>query len=162
MLALNAKIEAARAGEAGKGFAVVAQEITELANETSQSTLEADVKLRWIKEKSKQLTRRVGDLTAIVKESDNAVLNISTAVEEQNITTREIADNINAVSTEISEVNSHVSQGAGVAAEIAGEIIRVEDGARQVQESSSKLKDNAVALSEMAENFMELMKKFKV
>lgn len=39
MLALNASIEAARAGEAGKGFAVVATEISNLAHQTSEATV---------------------------------------------------------------------------------------------------------------------------
>lgn len=37
LLALNASIEAARAGEAGKGFAVVATEISNLAQQTSET-----------------------------------------------------------------------------------------------------------------------------
>ncbi len=162
MLALNAKIEAARAGAAGKGFAVVAQEITELASETNKSTLEADEKLRWIKEKSKEVVEKVVGLTAIVKESEQAISTIAAAVEEQNVTTREIAKNINDVSAEISEVNANVAQGAAVAAEIAKDIIQVEEGARRVQASSGKLNDNAASLSSMAENFRELIKKFKV
>ncbi|OGR28688.1 MAG: hypothetical protein A2277_18690 [Desulfobacterales bacterium RIFOXYA12_FULL_46_15] len=162
MLALNAKIEAARAGAAGKGFAVVAQEITELATETNKSTLEADEKLRWIKEKSKEVVEKVAGLTAIVKESDDAISSISAAVEEQNVTTREIAKNLSNVSSEISEVSTNVSQGAVVAAEIAKDITLVEEGARKVQASSSQLNDNAASLSSMAENFMELIKKFKI
>jgi len=162
MLALNAKIEAARAGNAGKGFAVVAQEITELASETNKSTLKADEKLKWIKEKAKEVVEKVAGLTTIVKESDQAISSISAAVEKQNVTTREIAKNINDVSAEISEVNTNVSQGAGVAAEIAKDITMVEEGVRKVQASSGKLNDNAISLSSMAENFMELIKKFKV
>ena len=37
LLALNASIEAARAGEAGKGFAVVAEEISKLANQSTEA-----------------------------------------------------------------------------------------------------------------------------
>lgn len=39
MLALNASIEAARAGEAGRGFAVVADQISGLANQTKEATV---------------------------------------------------------------------------------------------------------------------------
>ncbi len=40
MLALNASIEAARAGEAGRGFAVVAEQISQLANQTKNATVD--------------------------------------------------------------------------------------------------------------------------
>jgi methyl-accepting chemotaxis protein len=157
MLALNAKIEAARAGAAGKGFAVVAQEITELADETNKSTLEADEKLRWIKEKSKEVVEKVAGLTTVVKESEHAIAGISAAVEEQNTTTREIAKNITDVSADISEVNTSVAQGALVAAEIAKDITLVEEGARKVRSGSGQLNDNAARLSSMAENFREII-----
>ena len=40
LLALNASIEAARAGEAGRGFAVVASEISQMAQQTKDSTVQ--------------------------------------------------------------------------------------------------------------------------
>lgn len=39
MLALNASIEAARAGEAGKGFSVVAMQVTDMAKQTKEATV---------------------------------------------------------------------------------------------------------------------------
>ena len=162
MLALNAKIEAARAGEAGKGFAVVAFEITDLATKTSQSTIEADEKLAWIKTTSGALTEKVMGLSDLVKSSDDAMSSIAAAVEEQNVTTLEIAKSINAVSGKITQVNQNVNQGAQVAEEIARDITRVQDVSVQVQENSGSVNENASALSEMAEKFLTLMKQFKV
>jgi methyl-accepting chemotaxis protein len=162
MLALNAKIEAARAGEAGKGFAVVAHEITDLAADTSQSTVEADEKLAWIKTTSNELIERVKGLAGLVQNSDEAISSIAAAVEEQNVTTLEIAKNINEVSGQISQVNDSVNQGAQVAAEIAQDITRVQDVTVQVQKNSGTLNENASALSLMAEKFLTLMKQFKV
>jgi methyl-accepting chemotaxis protein len=162
MLALNAKIEAARAGEAGKGFAVVAHEITDLAADTSKSTIEADEKLDWIKTTSRELTERVTGLAGLLKNSDEAISSIAAAVEEQNVTTLEISKSINEVSGQISQVNDSVNQGAQVATEIARDITKVQDVTVQVQENSGTLNENASALSQLAEKFLELMKQFKV
>lgn len=45
MLALNANIEAARAGEQGRGFAVVAGEISKLAVQTQQATVNINAQI---------------------------------------------------------------------------------------------------------------------
>lgn len=60
LLALNANIEAARAGDAGRGFAVVATEIGALANQTFQT---------------------VDDINDIVKEVNEAVVNMTGCIE---------------------------------------------------------------------------------
>ena len=162
MLALNAKIEAARVGEAGKGFAVVAHEITDLATETNQATIEADKKLAWIKNTSKELIECVKGLAGLVRNSDDAITSIAAAVEEQNATTLEIAKNINEVTGKISLVNESVNQGAHVASEIAQDITRVQDVTVQVQENSTRLNESASVLSKMSETFLTLVKQFKV
>lgn len=162
LLALNAKIEAARAGEAGKGFAVVAQEITELAADTSQSTLEADQKLAAIKDTIKDLIEQVGGLAGKVSESDDAISGIAASVEEQNATTLEISKSVNEVTTKIADVNQSVTQGAQVASEIAQDIVAVEEMSSKVQEESHTLNKEAKELAGMAENVTKLMKQFKV
>lgn len=162
MLALNAKIEAARAGEAGKGFAVVAQEITTLAMDTNQATLDADEKLHWMKRMTKETIVKVQAMSKLIQQSNDAMNSISAAVEEQNATTREISQNIGSVSNDISEVNSSVTQSSVVAGEIARDIVMVENDSKTVQEDSSKLNRNAQQLSQMAENFRDLLKKFTI
>ena len=162
LLALNAKIEAARAGEAGKGFAVVAQEITELALDSNQATVKADEKLAAIKNMAGDLRKQVSGLAGDVKSSDRAIAGIAAAVEEQNISTQKIAQNINEVSEKINEVNEQVAQGAQAADEIAQSIAGVEEISAEVGKESRQLDDGAETLSKMAGHLSDLMKQFKV
>ena len=59
MLALNASIESARAGEAGKGFAVVAGEITNLANQTKEATVDIAAMIKAVTEELQEVEKAV-------------------------------------------------------------------------------------------------------
>ena len=62
MLALNAAIEAAHAGDAGKGFAVVAEEITKLADASSESSREIASSIEEIIENITGMAQSSGEL----------------------------------------------------------------------------------------------------
>lgn len=58
MLALNASIEAARAGEAGRGFSVVATEISGLASQTKDATVNITELIKILIQSSILLSRQ--------------------------------------------------------------------------------------------------------
>lgn len=68
LLALNASIEAARAGEAGRGFAVVAEEISKLADNSSESA-------KKIKELVENIIGKINGLTINIKGQTGIISN---------------------------------------------------------------------------------------
>lgn len=93
-LALNASIEAARAGEAGKGFAVVASEVKELAKRVSEATLEVTERIYKIQEETKKAVKETGEVVEIINKINEFAASIASAVEEQSIAIRNIAEQI--------------------------------------------------------------------
>ncbi len=162
LLALNAKIEAARAGEAGKGFAVVAQEISDLASATDDSTVKVDEKLNWMQSKVKETVKEIKNVSQIVDDSDDAMTAIVAAVEEQSITTREIAENIAEISQKVSVVNDNVTQGAIVAKDVAGDISYINQAAAEIESNSEQVNETSSALAKMAEKLQNMMSRFIV
>jgi methyl-accepting chemotaxis protein len=129
LLALNAAIEAARAGEHGRGFAVVADEVRTLATRTQSSANEIGQMIDSLQHSSK---KAVGIVESNLKqaeqsvnqsnESHDALANmvvqlqhvddmsrtIATAAEEQSAVTKEVAENIVAVS----DISHQIAQNA--------------------------------------------------
>ncbi len=162
LLALNATIEAARAGEAGKGFAVVANEIKDLASQTSDATLEIKGKIEAIQNTTAGTVTEIEQIVIVINDVNDIVSTIATAVEEQSITTKEIAENVAQAAQGIQEVNENVVQGSSVAHEIAKDISDVSQAATEMSSGSEQVNLSAEDLSKLAEELNEWMDKFQV
>ncbi len=119
LLALNATIEAARAGEAGKGFAVVANEIKELAQQTSQSTLDIRKLLTDIQQSTLQSVEGINHITKIITDSNQMVTTIAQGVEQQAIASGEISTSITKASNGLQRINQNLAEVSGSAENIA-------------------------------------------
>ena len=67
LLSLNASIEAARAGEAGKGFAVVASEISNLADQTNESTKIIEGIIQNLTDESNKTVETLNEVTELIE-----------------------------------------------------------------------------------------------
>lgn len=162
LLALNATIEAARAGEAGKGFAVVANEIKELASQTTAATKEIKNKIESIQSTTETTVTKIIKIKEVIKDANEIVSSIATAVEEQSATTKEIAENITQASLGSDEVNENVAQSTKVSGEIAKDIDEVNHSTSDIAESSSRVHLSAEKLSKLAGQLNEMVGKFKM
>ena len=162
LLALNATIEAARAGEAGKGFAVVANEIKELAQQTAAATLDIKQQIEGIQNSTGSTVEGIEQIGQVINNVNEIVSTIATAVEEQSVSTREIADNISQVSSGIGEVNENVAQSSQVAVDITKDITEVNQASDEMASSSSQVRMSAEELSQLAEQLNEMVGRFKI
>lgn len=162
LLALNATIEAARAGESGKGFAVVANEIKELARQTADASGEIRQRVEGMQGSTENTVVEINNITQVVNEVNEIVSTIATAVEEQSVTTREIAGNVNQASTGINEVNENVAQSSRVSSDIAGDIAQVNQSANEMSNSSSQVSLSAQELANLAGQLEGMVNRFKI
>jgi methyl-accepting chemotaxis protein len=162
LLALNATIEAARAGDAGKGFAVVANEIKELARQTAAATQEIKLKVDGIQRSTSGTVAQIARITGVVKDINEHVVVIASAVEEQSATTQNIADNVSQAAQGITDVNAHVAKSSQVSGDIAKQIGLVTHSANDLSQSSAQVNMNSKELSGLAEELDRLVGMFKV
>jgi methyl-accepting chemotaxis protein len=161
LLALNATIEAARAGDAGKGFAVVATEVKELAKQTASATEDIRRRIEGIQSSTGQAVHSIAEITDAIKKVNEVSRTIASAVEEQSITTREIAKNVAETSTAAQTVARGVAESATVTREIAKNIVDVDVAAKHTAEGATIAQSASGKVSDVTQQLHSLVGHFK-
>jgi methyl-accepting chemotaxis protein len=162
LLALNATIEAARAGAAGKGFAVVANEIKELAQQTAAATGEIKNKIASVQTSASGAVASIEQIVRVIKEVNDIVNAIASAIEEQSVVTRDNAVHIAHANSGVKDASGRVSQNTVVIREITEDITLVSSSANQMSTSSTQVRTSAAELSRLAENLHTMLMQYQV
>lgn len=148
LLALNASIEAARGGEAGRGFAVVASEVKELARQTRAATGDVGrriVGMQAVTRESGEALARIGER---IREVEMTATAIAQAVDEQSLSSRELARNLDLAANGVDAVGSNLAQIADMARGTGA-------AAGQVLVSADQLDATAHGLDTRSRQFVE-------
>jgi len=162
LLALNATIEAARAGDAGKGFAVVASEVKELANQTAEATENISSRIAAIQTSTNESVKSIGKISGIINNVNEVSQTIASAVEEQSITTKEIAQNVVKVAHASDMVSRGVAETATASAEITKNITNVDSAAKQTAQGADQTQAAGTTLLSLSQEIEALVAQFKV
>ncbi|TWT72781.1 Methyl-accepting chemotaxis protein PctB [Posidoniimonas polymericola] len=162
LLALNATIEAARAGEAGKGFAVVATEVKELAKQTAMATEEIRGRIEGIQASTGEAVDAIREITGVINSVNEVARTIASAVEEQSITTKDIAATVATTASSADSVSQGVNESAAASEEITRSIAGVDSGAKQTSDAASETRQAGGSVAQLATELQSLVSQFRI
>lgn len=119
ILALNAAVEAARAGEQGRGFAVVATEVRSLARRSAEAAKEIRSLIEASVDKVQAGSVVADGAGRTMKEIVQEVNRVSTMISEISTATREQSEGISQVATAIGHLDQVTQQNAALVEENA-------------------------------------------
>ena len=161
LLALNATIEAARAGEAGKGFSVVAGEVKQLAGQTGESSENIKDQITTMQNSTGHSVEAVGNIVGVIKQVNETVQGIATAVEEQSVTLQEVSQNIGQAAAATGDVSRQIAEAAEANRKMADAVTTVSTLAQGAAADADQVRESSRDLSRMADELRNLTGQFK-
>nr|WP_319393910.1 methyl-accepting chemotaxis protein [uncultured Desulfobacter sp.] len=162
LLALNATIESARAGEAGKGFAVVANEIKDLAQKTTEATMEIKQHVQGIQNSTKQVLEEISEITQLIDNVDKRAESMVESLGVQSGKTNEISDNISSVLVGIKEITDRITENTVFSTRITEQSGMLTQGSAVTSRESLNVKGKSDELNEIASKLFHTVEQFQL
>ncbi|MEO9461219.1 MAG: methyl-accepting chemotaxis protein [Marinomonas sp.] len=144
LLSLNASIEAARGGEAGRGFAVVAAEVKDLAGRTAHAANNVSSMVAAISGTTKQSVDGLAKVSGQVGSLEESAISIASAVDQQSISGRELAQNIDNVAASSDAVSTTLGEVHGSSLEVGSAAVQMLKSSEDSQRHAEQLREQAV------------------